>query len=85
MNNISQMATGTGSSLTAFIYLRVSSPGQVNKDYDKEGLSLPAQRQACTEKAAALGATVVDEFVEPGVSGGSIQKRNAFTMPLNRC
>ena len=62
----------------AVIYLRVSSPGQVKKDYDKEGLSLPAQRQACQKKAAELGAVVVEEFVEPGVSGKSIRNRKAF-------
>jgi len=62
----------------AVISLRVSSPGQVNKDYDKEGLSLPAQREACRRKAAELGAEVVDEFVEPGVSAKSILKRRAF-------
>jgi site-specific DNA recombinase len=66
----------------AVIYLRVSSPGQVKKDYDREGLSLPAQRQACMRKAEALGAVVVEEFVEPGVSGGSIQKRKAFRKML---
>lgn len=66
----------------AVIYLRVSSPGQVKKDYDREGLSLPAQRQACTKKAQRLDAVVVEEFVEPGVSGGSIQKRRAFRAML---
>ncbi|MGY2062054.1 hypothetical protein ACW9HQ_44855, partial [Nocardia gipuzkoensis] len=28
----------------ALLYLRVSTPGQVNKDFDPEGISLPAQR-----------------------------------------
>ena len=33
---------------TAFLYLRVSSAGQVNKDFDPEGLSIPGQRAAST-------------------------------------
>ncbi len=73
-----QQHEASGLTRKAFIYLRVTSAGQVNKDYDPEGLSLPAQRLACTAKALSLGAEVVDEFVEPGVSGGSIQKRKAF-------
>jgi site-specific DNA recombinase len=62
----------------AVIYLRVSSAGQVNTDYDPEGLSLPAQRQACQRYAERLGAVVIREYVEPGVSGGSLVKRAAF-------
>ena len=82
MNDDGEEQPGSGGTPQAVIYLRVSSPSQVNKDYDKEGLSLPAQRQACMKKAAKLGAAVVEEFVEPGVSGGSIQKRKAFKAML---
>ena len=52
----------------AVIYLRVSSAGQVNTDYDPEGLSIPAQREACKRYAERHGAVVVREYVEPGVS-----------------
>jgi site-specific DNA recombinase len=62
----------------AVIYLRVSSAGQVNTDYDPEGLSIPAQREACKRYAERLGAVVIREYVEPGVSGGSLLKRAAF-------
>jgi site-specific DNA recombinase len=62
----------------AVIYLRVSSSGQVNTDYDPEGLSIPAQREACKRFAERHGAVVVREYVEPGVSGGSLLKRAAF-------
>jgi site-specific DNA recombinase len=62
----------------AVIYLRVSSAGQVNTDYDPEGLSIPAQREACKRYAEKLGAVIVREYVEPGVSGGSLLKRAAF-------
>ncbi len=62
----------------AVIYLRVSSDGQVKTDYDPEGLSLPAQREACKRYAERHGAVVVREYVEPGVSGGSLLKRTSF-------
>src|SRR5271168_1515875 len=62
----------------AVIYLRVSSAGQVNTDYDPEGLSIPAQREACKRYAERHGAVVIREYVEPGVSGGSLLKRAAF-------
>jgi site-specific DNA recombinase len=62
----------------AAILLRVSSRGQVETDYDPEGLSLPSQRQRCTHKAGTLDADVVREYIEPGVSGGSMVKRKAF-------
>lgn len=71
-----------GEQKRAVIYLRVSSAGQVKTDYDPEGLSIPAQREACIRKATSLGADVVREYVEPGVSGGSILKRTAFRQML---
>jgi site-specific DNA recombinase len=71
-------ATLASSLKRAVIYLRVSSAGQVNTDYDPEGLSIPAQREACKRYAERHGAVVVREYVEPGVSGGSLLKRAAF-------
>lgn len=62
----------------AALYLRVSTPSQVNTDYNAEGISLPAQREACEAKAAALRAEVVREFVEPGRTATSIDKRPVF-------
>jgi site-specific DNA recombinase len=62
----------------AAILLRVSSRGQVETDYDPEGLSLPAQRQECERKAASVGADPVLEYIEPGVSGGDLVKRKVF-------
>ena len=53
----------------AVIYIRVSSSQQADKDYDPEGFSIPAQRDACQRKAASLGLQVVDEFVDRGESG----------------
>lgn len=68
----------------AVIYLRVSSAGQLNTDIDRDGFSLPAQRQACMRKAATLGATVIEEFVERGESGKSTLRRTALTAMLER-
>jgi DNA invertase Pin-like site-specific DNA recombinase len=68
----------------AIIYLRVSSAGQVNTDYDPEGLSIPAQRKACHAKAADLGTVVVDEYVEPGRSATNTDKRPRFMEMMAR-
>src|SRR5690349_11094820 len=67
------MTTGTGAveaseRKRAVIYLRVSTAKQANKDVDPEGYSLPAQREACLRKADALGADVVEEYVDRGES-----------------
>jgi site-specific DNA recombinase len=52
----------------AAIYLRVSSVQQANVDYDPEGFSIPAQREACARKAASLEAEVVAEYIDRGES-----------------
>jgi site-specific DNA recombinase len=69
----------------AVIYLRVSSAAQVNTDYDPEGISIPAQRLACQRKIDQMDDVVlVDEYVELGVSGTSMDKRPAFQEMLKR-
>jgi site-specific DNA recombinase len=68
----------------AVIYLRVSSKGQVETDYDPEGNSIPAQRKACMQLAERLGLTVVEEYVEPGKSARSIDGRPAFRRMMGR-
>jgi site-specific DNA recombinase len=72
----------TGKRRRAVRLLRVSSSGQVKTDYDPEGLSIPTQRKGCTQKAESLNADVVREYIEPGVSGGSMTKRKAFKQLL---
>jgi site-specific DNA recombinase len=62
----------------AVSYLRVSSLGQVETDFDPEGISLPAQRNAITTRAKELDAVIVNEFTDPGKSAKSIEKRDAF-------
>src|ERR1700683_895776 len=52
----------------AVIYLRVSTLDQARKGMDMEGYSIPAQREACYQKAEELGAEVVREFVDRGES-----------------
>lgn len=68
----------------AVVYLRVSSSGQVNTDYDPEGISIPAQRVACVRKVDQLGLTIVGEYVEPGRSATEITKRIKFQEMLAR-
>jgi site-specific DNA recombinase len=75
---------GVGGVKQALIYLRVSSRGQVETDYDSEGFSLPAQRAACIRKASALGAEIVGEFVEKAESGTSTKRRKALAALLER-
>jgi site-specific DNA recombinase len=69
---------------TAVLYLRVSTTSQVHTDYDPEGISIPAQRVACEHKAEQMGLTVVDEYVEPGRSATTIDKRPVFQQMLER-
>lgn len=68
----------------AVIYLRVSSTGQARRDCDPEGISIPAQREACRRRAVQLGLTIVDEYVEPGRSALEMSKRAAFQRMLAR-
>ncbi|MCE7008202.1 recombinase family protein [Kibdelosporangium philippinense] len=68
----------------AVIYLRVSSTRQVGRDYDPEGISIPAQRAACHRRAEQLGLTIVGEYVEPGRSATEMTKRAVFQQMLAR-
>ena len=52
----------------AVIYLRVSTTEQAHGADSAEGYSIPAQREACTRKAADLDAAVVAEFADRGES-----------------
>ena len=59
---------------TAVIYLRVSTKDQATRGGEAEGFSIPAQRDACRRKAAALGAVVIEEFVDRGASARSADR-----------
>jgi site-specific DNA recombinase len=68
----------------AFDYLRVSSDGQVKTDYDPEGLSIGAQREAAIDKARSLDAAIVREFSDPGRSAYvDLHKRTSFLAMLD--
>ena len=57
--------------LRAVSYLRVSTREQAERAGEREGFSLPAQRQANRKTAHGLGAWVVKEFVDAGESARS--------------
>jgi site-specific DNA recombinase len=68
----------------AFAYLRVSSDGQVNTDYDRDGLSISAQREAAADRATQLTAETVAEFSDPGKSAYvDLHKRTGFLEMLD--
>ena len=77
-NPITQQATKR-----AVIYLRVSSAQQADKDYDAEGYSIPAQREACARQATNCGASVVAEFIDRGESA-TTAKRPQLRAMLDR-
>jgi site-specific DNA recombinase len=52
----------------AVIYLRVSTDRQALTDFDADGYSIKAQRDACLRKAKDLGAQVEAEYVDRGES-----------------
>jgi len=59
---------------TAVIYLRVSTERQARKGGGAEGYSIPAQREACQRKAEALGAEVLNEYLDAGESARSADR-----------
>ncbi len=66
--------------LRAVYLLRVSSARQMHTatDIDPEGNSIPTQRGCCDVKCKELRAIKVGEYIEPGYSGQSIEKRPVF-------
>ena len=68
----------------AVLYLRVSTVGQVEMDYDPEGISIPAQRLACRRKAEQMAVAVLEEYIELGRSATTIEKRPVFQAMLSR-
>src|SRR5438067_12966643 len=81
---IPERVTRPGEHRRSVRYLRVSTPSQVNTDYNPEGISLPAQREAAQRKELELGADNVGEYVEPGRTATSIEKRPVFQEMLAR-
>ena len=58
----------------AVLYLRVSTKDQARKGGEEEGFSIPAQRDAGRRRAAALGAAIIDEFIDAGESAKSARR-----------
>jgi site-specific DNA recombinase len=68
----------------AFAYLRVSSEGQVNTGFSRDGLSIDAQREQAEGKAAQLDAEVTRFFLDPGKSAYvDLHKRTDFLAMLD--
>lgn len=72
-----ERATRTGA---AVVYLRVSTTRQMNTaaDLDEDGNSIATQREWTLKKAKELRVPVLREFVEPGQSAQTIDKRPEF-------
>ena len=72
--------------MRAVYLLRVSSARQMHTatDIDPEGNSIPTQRGCCDVKRKELRAVKVGEYIEPGYSGQSIEKRPIFKELLKR-
>jgi len=70
----------------AVYLLRVSDPKQMHTatDIDPEGNSIPTQRACCDVKLRELRVVKVGEYVEPGYSGQSMDKRPIFKELLKR-
>jgi site-specific DNA recombinase len=56
---------------TAAIYARVSSTGQLGRDGDEDGYSLPAQVDACKREVTARGAKLAKVYLERAESARS--------------
>jgi site-specific DNA recombinase len=67
----------------AAIYIRVSTKDQARRDGSPEGYSLPTQRLSCRTKAEALGAVIVEEYIDKD-SGTRTDKRPAMLALLER-
>ena len=67
-------------------YLRVSSKRQMDTDadFDADGNSIDTQRKETTAKERAMGTVNVGEYVEPGNSAQTIDKRPVFKDMLKR-
>ncbi|WP_329051190.1 recombinase family protein [Amycolatopsis sp. NBC_01488] len=68
------------------LYLRVSSKRQMDTDadLDSDGNSIDTQRKACHDKARQMGAVIIEEYVEPGNSAQTIEKRPVFRDMMRR-
>ncbi|MGW5053542.1 recombinase family protein [Actinokineospora sp. NPDC004072] len=54
----------------------------MRREFDPEGISIPAQRRATQAKAHEMGVELVAEFKNAGISGRSVDKRPEFQRML---
>src|ERR1700678_2409485 len=66
-----QSSPETEPAITAAIYARVSSFGQLGRDGDEDGYSLPAQVEACKREAITRGAEIAKVYMERAESAKS--------------
>ncbi len=66
-----QPETGIEPIQSVAIYARVSSTGQLGRDGDEDGYSIPAQVQACEREAAQRGASIAKVYIERAESARS--------------
>ena len=78
--------TGEDTVKRSIRYLRVSSKKQMDTDFevDPEGNSIDTQRKVCSAKERGLGLLNVGEYVEPGNSAQTIDKRPVFREMIAR-
>ena len=62
----------------AVSYLRVSTKAQAHRGGRDEGYSIPDQRKAVDRKSVSLHAVVVAEFIDPGESAKTRDKRKSL-------
>ncbi|QYM76467.1 recombinase family protein [Leucobacter luti] len=62
------------SSLSAVSYIRVSTLRQAERGSERDGFSIPAQREANLRQAHGLGSLIAAEFVDRGHSGRSCDR-----------
>ena len=66
-----QLEPGAEPLESAAIYARVSSTGQLGRDGDEDGYSLPAQVEACKKEAISRGAELAKVYLERAESARS--------------
>src|ERR1017187_3844697 len=66
-----QVSTDREPKASAAIYARVSSTGQLGRDGDEDGYSLPAQVEACKKEAISRGAEMAKVYMERAESARS--------------
>jgi site-specific DNA recombinase len=86
MTNRRKPAESSGTVKRSIRYLRVSSKKQMDTDFevDPEGNSIDTQRKICAAKEREMGLVNVGEYVEPGNSAQTIDKRPVFREMIER-